>query len=705
MAMNTLKMHSTNFTDANVARIAELFPNCVTETKDDSGKLKRAIDFDQLRQELSDYVIDGPRERYHLDWPGKRDALLAANAPIAKTLRPSRGESVGFDSTKNLFVEGENLEALKLLQETYLNKVNVIYIDPPYNTGSDLVYRDDFRADAESYLKDSNQQSESGGRLTTNPESNGRFHSDWLKMLYSRLKLARNLLRHDGVILISIDDNELPNAQKVCGEIFGESNFVANMVWEKGRKNDAKLVSVGHEYILIYAKSLATLRQANTLWRQEKPGAREIWDKYLELRQLHGDDNKLIELHLQQWYASLPKTHPSKKWSRYKQVDANGPWRDHDISWPGGGGPAYDVMHPVTKKPCKVPEDGWRFSKPEEMQRQIRLGLVEFRKDHTEPPFRKAHIRPVPDELADEADIADFDSTEDEEQLATQVRGSYFYKQSQVAVKYLRKLLGAKAFNNPKDHFELAKLIDYITANNPQAIILDFFAGSGSTGHAVMQLNLSDGGSRQFILVQMPESLDPSKKEQRVAAAFCDNIGKPRTIAEITKERLRRAGKELADEQTAKATSAQLELIPPTSKAPNLDVGFRVLKVDTSNLKDVYYQPDAVKQETLTGQVDNVKEDRTDEDLLFQVLLDWGVDLTLSIQPEKIEGKTVHFVDTNALAACFDAGIDEAFIKALAKRKPLRAVFRDTGYGSDATKINVEQIFKLLSPATEVKSI
>jgi adenine-specific DNA-methyltransferase len=701
--MEKLKLHTPNFTEENIEKLAALFPNCVTETADEkTGQLNRAIDFDQLRQELSDHIVEGPRERYHLDWPGKREALLAANAPIAKTLRPCREESVDFDTTKNLFIEGDNLDALKLLQETYLGMVKLIYIDPPYNTGSDLVYQDSFSVDAESYLKDSNQKDEAGNRLVVNSESNGRFHSDWLKMIYPRLRLARNLLKEDGVILISIDDNELNNARKVCDEVFGESNFIACMVWEKGRKNDAKLISVGHEYILVFGKSVAHLRETKTIWREEKPGAREIWDKYLELRKEHGETNNVIEIELQAWYASLPKSHPSKKWSRYKRVDENGPWRDRDISWPGGGGPRYDVIHPATKKPCKVPDSGWRFEESG-MQRQIKLGLVEFREDHTEPPFRKAHIRPIPAEIEIETDILDGEDEESEEEFATQVRGSYFYKQSQVAVKFLRGLLSAKAFNNPKDHFELAKLIDYTTGKDPSAVILDFFAGSGSTGHAVMQLNQGDGGNRRFVLVQISEVLDPSRKEQKAAVRFCDDIKRPRTIAEITKERLRVAGSKAKSEVDAEQDVSQLSFDTFASSA--FDIGFRVLKIDTSNMNDVYYAPDAVKQDQLALHTDNIKEDRTPEDLLFQVLVDWGVDLALPIEQQKIAGKTVFFVDGNALAACFDPEINEYLVKELAKRKPLRAVFRDSSFDSDSTKINMAQIFKLLSPETEVKSL
>ncbi len=331
------------------------------------------------------------------------------------------------------------------------------------------------------------------------------------------------------------------------------------------------------------------------------------------------------------------------------------------------------------------------------MARQIKLGLVEFREDHSEPPFRKAHIRPIPAEL--EAEQVENDDEDSEEEFATQVRGSYLYKQSQVAVKFLRSLLGAKAFNNPKDHFELAKLFDYATGGDAEAVIVDFFAGSGSTGHAVMHLNEADGGRRRFILVQIPEKLDASKKEQKSAAKFCDEIGRPHTIAEITKERLRRAGVGFA----AKQASSDSELSMHGSA--NLDIGFRVLKIDTSNMADVYYAPDAVKQADLAAHTDNIKPDRTPQDLLFQVLLDWGVDLSLPIAQETVAGKKMFFVDGNALAACFDPKVSEDLVKELAKRKPLRAVFRDSSYDSDSVKINVEQIFKLLSPETEVKSL
>lgn len=696
-------MHSPNFTDENIAKIAAIFPGCVTESVDENGNLQKSIDFDQLKQELSPHIVEGPQERYHLNWPGKREALLTANAPIAKTLRPGREESVNFETTENLFIEGDNLEALKLLQETYLGKVKVMYIDPPYNTGKDFIYKDNFTVSKDEYEKASGERDEAGGRLVSNPESRGRYHSDWLSMIYPRFSVARHLLSDDGLIFISIDDTEQASLRKVCDLVFGEQNFVAQLVWEKGRKNDAKFFSIGHEYMLVYARNLVLLREQGEIWREEKPGAREIWEEFLRLKDIHDKEYRAIEKDLSQWYSDLPKSHPAKKWSRYKRVDKHGPWRDRDISWPGGDGPRYDVVHPVTKKPCKVPERGWIYASPEEMQRQIKIGLVEFREDHTEPPFRKAHIRPIPDESVEDenCNVSGAGEGDDSVEFATQVRGSYFYKQSQVAVKYLRGLMGAKVFSNPKDHEELARLIEYVTPNNRNALIMDFFAGSASTAEAVLKANSTFGSNHRFIMVQLPESLEDAvksatgsaKKTVQAAIKMLQQTGQPLVLSEVSKERVRLAGTELI-----KAGG---------HNTWNKDIGFRVLKVDSSNMAEIYYTPDAVDQKQLSLLTDNIKPDRTSEDLLFQVLLDWGVDLTLPITKETIDNREVFFVDNNALAACFvkNGQVTEDFCKELAQHQPLRVVFRDSGFKDDSVKINVEQIFKLMSPHTEVKCI
>lgn len=693
--MNKLKMHSPNLTQDNIVRIRELFPGCVTEAKGEDGSVRLAVDFDQLRQELADSIVEGPQERYQLNWPGKREALLVANAPIAKTLRPCREESVAFDTTQNLFIEGDNLEALKLLQENYLGRIKVVYIDPPYNTGSDLIYQDDFSASADEYLKSSNQVSAEGGKLVVNSERNGRFHSDWLSFMYPRLKIARTLLRDDGVILVSIDDSEVSNLKSICSEIFGEMNFVACLVWEKGRKNDAKLVSVGHEYMLLYCKNKELLKQRKTKWREAKPGAKEIQDEYLRLRKVYGQDSQKVEAALREFYDSLPKGHPSKKHSRYNKVDEKGIWRDDNMSWPGGDGPRYEVLHPVTGLPCAIPDGGWRYSTPEKMQEMIKLGKVVFREDHTEPPIRKTYLIETDLGVAeDDEDIDpdDLSETDESEDLPIQVAGSYFYRSALQASSELTKMFGSKVFTNPKDREVLARWINYVGTEDGD-IVLDFFAGSGTSAHAVLQIAETENKNLKYILVQLPEEINPKAKGAKSAINFLTKLGKSPNIAEITKERLRRAGQEIGTRAVANDTV--------------IDIGFRVLKIDTSNMAEVYYTPDALNKGQIDLLVDNIKPDRTAEDLLFQVMLDWGVDLSLPIAKQKIQGKEVFQVDGNALVACFDASgrIDEPFVKELAKLEPLRVVFRDAGFKDSAVKINVEQIFKLLSPATEVKSI
>ncbi len=670
-------MHSPDFTQENIAKLAELFPNCVTETKKPDGSISKAIDFDQLRQELSESIVDGPQERYQLNWPGKRKALLTANAPITKTLRPCREESVDFDTTENLFIEGDNLDALKLLQETYLGKVKMIYIDPPYNTGKDFIYDDDFSEDTSSYFQRSNQKDEAGQRMVSNTETNGRFHSDWLSLMHPRLKLARNLLRDDGVIFISIDDNEQANLKRLCDEVFGHENFVAQLIWEKGRKNDAKFFSSGHDFMLVYAHSKAYLTEKKIRWREAKPGAAAIHNEFLRLKAIHGDVVDKIQIGIREFYSALPKNHPSKKLNRYSNVDIRGVWRDDNMSWPGGGGPNYEVIHPVTNYPCKAPEGGWRYSTIGKMQEMISKGRVQFRDDHTQPPIRKTYL------VSDENDDVD-NAEEQTNDVGIQVAGTYFYRSALQASNLMLNLFGAKIFDSPKDHEVIARWISYVLASKKNDIILDFFSGSATTAHAVMQLNAEDVGQRRFIMVQLPETCN--EKSEAYKAGY-------KTIAEIGKERIRRAGKKIKQENADKEGIDQL------------DIGFRVLKVDSSNMKDVYYKPDAVKQGDLIDQIDNIREDRTSEDLLFQILLDWGVDLTLPITQETIADKTVLFVDGNALAACFDADINEAFVKELATRKPLRVVFRDSGFSSDSVKINIEQIFKLISPSTEIKTL
>ncbi len=658
--MEKLKMHSPNLTQDNIARIRDLFPGCVTEAKGEDGTVRLAVDFDQLRQELAESIVEGPQERYHLNWPGKREALLTANAPIAKTLRPCREESVDFDSTKNLFIEGDNLDALKLLQETYLGKVKMIYIDPPYNTGKDFIYKDSFASDQIAHQVASGERSEEGARLVANPEGNGRFHSNWLTMIAPRIRLAKNMLRQDGAIFISCDEGEHPRLRLIMDEIFGQSNFVADMVWAAGRKNDSRLVSVSHEYIVCYARDVEHLRTKQITWRQRKKGLDEIYAQYERLKRQHGNDFKAMTEGMKEWYRSLADSHPSKAHKHYAHVDARGLYFPDNISWPGGGGPKYEVLHPVTKKPVKIPSRGWMTSDPKRMQEWIDDDRVHFGDGENAVPCIKSHLK-------------------DKEQ---QTPYSVFYQDGRAASKRLRSLMDGDLFDFPKDELVLQEVVEMLTEDDD--IVVDFFAGSSTTAHSVMLQNATDGGNRRFVMVQLDE------KTSENSAAFQAGF---KTIPEVSRERIRRAGKSVLSETCHESW--------------NKDVGFRVLKIDTSNMADVYYAPDALDKTKFDLFVDNIKPDRAPEDLLFQVMLDWGVDLALPITNQSIQGKDVFFVDGNVLAACFDASgsIDEAFVKELAKQQPLRVVFRDAGYKNSAVKINVEQIFKLLSPATEVKCI
>lgn len=703
MSIQKIEAHSPEAESAdliadNIAKLKAMFPELLTETTR-GGKTTASLNVEVLKNLVGDATAADSEEKYGLNWHGKRKARQIALTPSTGTLRPAPDESVDWGTTQNLMIEGDNLEVLKLLQKSYGRdggQVRVIYIDPPYNTGKDFVYADNFKDNIANYQQLMGWRDVDGERISSlaslkNTEASGRFHTDWLNMIYPRLRLARTLLAADGVILVSIDEHEITNLRSVMNEIFGEENFLSCLTWEKGRKNDAKFFSNGHEYVLVYAKSQAHLRDKKTLWREEKPGARDIWDKYLELRAKHGSKEKHIEADLQAWYSDLPKAHPAKKWSRYKRVDLNGPWRDRDISWPGGGGPRYDVLHPVTKVACAVPERGWIYATPEEMQRQISLGLVEFRDDHTEPPFRKAHIRPIPQELdvADEADESDdVDATEEEEEFATQVRGSYFYKQSQVSVKYLRTLFGKKVFNNPKDLDEIARLIRYTSSDDTNAVVLDFFAGSGTTGEAVMRLNSEDNGNRRYILVQLPEPLDPKDKQQKVAAKYCEDTGKQLNIAELSKERLRKAGAAIKTEK-------------PEWQG---DVGFRVFKLDNSNIRA--WIPNAADLDgSLLANLEHIEPGRSNDDVLYEVLLKLGLDLCVPIEQRQIAGRTVHSIGEGALLACLEEYISVADAEPLAlgmaqwreqqgTATETTAVFRDSAFENDVAKSNLAAILE-----------
>src|SRR5665648_847327 len=481
-----LDMRSLDISEERQQKLLRLFP----EVRTQGGKL----DLDRLKLALGE-AVDVGKERYGMSWPGKADCFRTIQAPSLGTLRPSPEESVAFDASENLIIEGDNLEVLKLLQKSYLGKVKMIYIDPPYNTGNDFIYPDNFAVSLQTYLEYTGQVDDQGHRFGTNTDTDGRFHSKWLNMMYPRLYLARNLLREDGVIFISSDDSELENLGKLCREVLGEENFIATLVWEKGRKNDARRFSVGHEYLVGYAKNASLIEELVSPWREPKAGVSEIVAEYKRLRNAHGDDLAAVSAGLVAFYQSLPAGHPAARYSRARFVDERGIWRDNNISWPGGGGPRYDVLHPRTGKPCRVPDDGWRFIE-DTMRLKILSGYVEFREDHTKSPFLKSYLYIEPGAVG---------SAEDLEGGKMQVMGSVFYRHSQPANDILKGLFGEKVFENPKDHSVIARLIRYCC--DERAVILDFFAGSGTTAHAVLDLNKQDGGNRKFILVQLPEPL------------------------------------------------------------------------------------------------------------------------------------------------------------------------------------------------------
>ena len=666
--MEKLNMQSADGVQANIEKIASLFPDCVTETitgyePDGSPILRHKVDFEKLQQNLSSEIISGKEERYQFTWPDKKKAILLANSPINATLRPCREESVDFDNTGNLYIEGDNLDVLKCLKETYLHKVKMIYIDPPYNTGNDFVYEDDFAESTSEYLANSGQFDEQGRRLVTNTESNGRFHTDWLNMIYPRLKVARDLLTEDGVIFISIDDNEVGNLRTVCDELFGKENFVACLIWEQGRKSMAAQIAINHEYCLVYNRNrLVSINESKKstyeYWKTKKTGLEEIYREYERLKGIYHNDNHAIEKRLRSFYKSLPDSSPAKAHSHYKCVDEKGIYFPGDISQGTGTGGRFDILHPINQRPCKVPSGGWRFG-IQNLPKLLAEKRIHFGEDENSVPCLKRYLK----------------------ETEYEVMASVFYKDGRGASKRLDSLFGHKGlFPFPKDEETILSFIKMATPNDTDCIILDFFSGSATTAHAVMQLNAEDGGNRKFIMVQLPELTD--EKSEAYKAGY-------KTICEIGKERIRRAGRKIKEDN------------PLTTQ--DLDTGFRVLKLDSSNMRDVYYSPADTTQVNLFSQVDNVKDDRTPEDLLFQVMLELGATLDSKIEMTVIAGKQVFNVADNYLVACFDTDIDDEVVTAIAKMQPQYAVLRDKSLSNDSTATNFEQIFRTYAPDTVTK--
>lgn len=624
--MDKLKMQTPNRADENFKKLAALFPNAVTETVDENGVVVRAIDKDVLMQEINTTVMDGKDERYQFTWPDKKKSVLLANAPIAKTLRPCPAESMGKEGTpggfnsENLYIEGDNLEVLKLLQETYLGKIKMIYIDPPYNTGNDFVYEDDFAQSTEEYLANSGQYDEEGNRLVKNMDTNGRFHTDWLNMIYPRLKLAKDLLSDDGVIFISIDDNEQENIRKVCDEIFGEQNFIAQFIWQRRTSPDMrKRVSSAHDYIVTYSKN-----------------AEKITDAINKVRLSEKD--------------ALNYANPDN--------DPRGPWASSDFTAQGyRPNQMYEITTPGGAK--YTPPEGrcWKNIESEFLL-QCKEGRIWFGKDGMGIPRRKTYL-----------------SERDGKNVWTWWPNSEV-GHSQEATQEVKTLFaGHSYFDYPKPVRLLKKVIQIGT--HPDSYILDFFAGSSTTAHAVMQLNAEDNGNRKFIMVQLPEETD--EKSEAHKAGY-------KNICEIGKERIRRAGAKIKEENPMGTM--------------DLDVGFRVLKCDTTNMKNVYYHPDEYNANLFDMLEDNIKEDRTSEDLLFQVMLDLGVLLSSKIEQTEIAGKKVFNVADNFLIACFDANVTEETITAIAKQKPYYFVMRDSSLANDSVAANFDQIFATYSPDT-----
>lgn len=676
--MDKMKMETADMNAKNIEKIEALFPNCVTEAKDENGRLKKAVNFELLKQMLSDDVIDGD-EAYEFTWVGKKAAIAEANRPIRKTLRPCVEESVNWDTTENLYIEGDNLEVLKLLQESYLGKVKMIYIDPPYNTGNDFIYRDDFAVSADEYAEESGQFDEDGNRLFRNTDSNGRFHSDWCSMIYSRLMLARNLLSDDGVIFISIDDNERENLNKICDEVFGESNFVATFPWRKRTaKSDVPFgVSQDYEWIVCCAKS----------------------DKFIA--GIEGNERKYYET------PDFP----------------NRPWRIHDLTTQRTASERpnsnFTIVNPKTKKEYPAnPLRTWAVTQ-ETFDEYYSDNRIVFPDDYEFLNISKPVLRYwKEDDMKKAGDMFGL--------IAASTKLPDNVGMSQDGTKEITDTFESKLFGFPKPSKLIKFFVDMSTKIDKNAIVLDFFSGSATTAHAVMQLNAEDGGHRKFIMVQLPEKTD--EKSEAYKAGY-------KNICEIGIERIRKVGKKICDnvykygrgisdltryDESYKKPELIIGKIIPIFEDPRsesekaaerkemaemLDIGFRVLKLDDTNMQDVYYTPAETSQQMLSGFESNIKADRTDLDLLFGCLLDWGLPLSMPYKSEEIGGVTVHTYNDGDLIACFDKNISEAVIKEIAKRKPLRVVFRDDSFADSPSKINAGEIFKMISPDTRVKVI
>lgn len=649
-------METKDITQENIEKLKSLFPNCVTEVKDEkTGEVKHVIDFDVLKADLSNNVVDGERDRYEFTWSGKLDCIKEANKPTTNTLRPQLEKSVNFDNTRNVYIEGDNLEALKILRDVYQGKVDMIYIDPPYNTGSDLVYNDTFKTSEEDFLKAQDEVDDEGKRLVANNSTDGKYHTNWLNMMYPRLLLAKDLLSEDGFILISIDEHEYGNLKKICDDIYGETNYIENFIWVKNStKNLSKTTSTNHEYILCYCKNKEKIEQ-DQIFRKEKDGLKDV-KAILDECQKDGASAKDAEIKLKQYYKEHKELKGISMYDRVEErINSSGQkclkaYRLDNISAPKSTGIAetYDVIHPITGRPCKCPTSGWRFTRST-MDENIKNGLIFFYDDELKVPQFKRFLDTVESEVIKSVIIDNKDGK-----------------------KELMSLFNGKAgFDNPKP---TTLLKNFIKILKPSALIMDFFAGSGSTADAMIQLNIEDKHNRSFILVQYPE-ICKEKSE-------CFKIGY-KSITDFSEERIRRALIKNKDNE-----------------------GFRVFKIDSTNMKNVFFNPDDYKVDNLLENADTaIKSDRSSLDLLFDAMLRMNISLDASIKENKIENYTYYVVNDNDLVACFDKNINEDVITELAKLQPLNIAFRDDSFSDDQTSVNCEQILKQLSPDTKINII
>lgn len=640
--------------------LKQLFPGVFTETKDADGNVVSSIDFERLKAELGTFsdIYEGRRERYGMEWPGKRDCMKIIQEPSRATLKPCPDESADWDTTKNLFIEGDNLEVLKLLQKSYYGKVKMIYIDPPYNTGNEFIYPDNYQETLDTYLAYAGLLDDEGKTFTTNTTSEGRFHSKWLNMMFPRIYLAKNLLKDDGVIFVSIDDNEVENTRRLLDEIFGEENFVAQFTWSGGRKNDSKLVSVSHEYVVCYVKSTACLSENKITWRQKKKGLEDIYKAADKAVKAANSDFEEATRLLKAWFKELPNSAPAKQHKHYSVIDKNGVYFPADISWPGGGGPKYEVLHPITGKPVKIPSRGWMFSDPEKMNDMIKNGRVHFGPNESAVPCIKSYLKDKED----------------------QVPYSVFYQDGRAATKRLRALMGDDVFDHPKDELVLKELFEFVMRDG--GIAVDFFAGSGSTAHALMDLQNDDGVNRNFILVQLPEKCDEK------SGAF--KLGY-KTISDICLDRIKKA----SDIYKAKGA--------------NFDTGFKVLKLTTSCFKDWQANADSSIEQIqaqLELSVNNIVAGKGQHEILFEILLKAGFEPTESIESINLNGKTVFSVANRALLICLEDQLTAELTDAVIALEPMQFICLDKGFrGNDQLKANTAQAFRARSQDSEAEMV